>query len=406
MKMINNNLNEVIINKLTIDDISRCPDCNLICSLQLNYKEQIHFINYECENNHNGTILLKDYLLKYNKFELSKEKCSICNKNKKEIIGDFSYCTKCKQFLCKLCLGNHIKHYMIPYQKYDGLCKIHSETYAFYCIECKKNICNNCILEHQFHNKIDLSTFNYSKKSKNKLKEEIKNIENKINDLNSIKQNIITEIDKINKLMKSSEIEIKFIEILLYSYEFEENQNNLNYYVVQNLNNFRKRFISNKMEIYETIYNKGKKFITILKNLQNIKPNCFKNNFKTLTYHKHWIYHIDKLNDGRLISCSCDKTLNIYKKDSYDIQLSIKEHSNSIFSFTQLCNGSIITCSSDNTMKIIKLTGENKYQIKQTLIGHTNTVYKIIEIKENELISISNIFNYIIFLSKWKKIEN
>ena len=41
-------------------------------------------------------------------------------------------------------------------------------------------------------------------------------------------------------------------------------------------------------------------------------------------------------------------------------------------------------------MKIIKLIGEDKYQIEQTLQGHTNYVYKVIEIKENELISVSS----------------
>ena len=81
--------------------------------------------------------------------------------------------------------------------------------------------------------------------------------------------------------------------------------------------------------------------------------------------------------------------MNIYKKDSYDLQLSIKEHSSSIYSFTELYDKRIITCSADNTMKIIKLIGENKYQIEQTLQGHTHYIYKIIEIKENELISIS-----------------
>ena len=33
-----------------------------------------------------------------------------------------------------------------------------------------------------------------------------------------------------------------------------------------------------------------------------------------------------ELKDGRLISCSEDGTLNIYNKDSYEIDLSIKEH--------------------------------------------------------------------------------
>ena len=40
-------------------------------------------------------------------------------------------------------------------------------------------------------------------------------------------------------------------------------------------------------------------------------------------------------------------------------------------------------------MKIIKLIGEDKYQIEQTLQAHTDYVCKVIEIKENELISVS-----------------
>ena len=63
--------------------------------------------------------------------------------------------------------------------------------------------------------------------------------------------------------------------------------------------------------------------------------------------------------------------MNIYKKDSYDLQLSIKEHSKDILSFIQLKKEKIISCSIDKTMKIIKLIGENKYQIEQTLQGYS-----------------------------------
>ena len=101
MKKINNFSNDAapIIYKITPDDIPRCIDCNLICSLQLNYKKGIPIINYECENNHKGNITLNDYMMKYNKFAISKEKCGICGKNQKEIKGDFFYCSKCKKFL-------------------------------------------------------------------------------------------------------------------------------------------------------------------------------------------------------------------------------------------------------------------------------------------------------------------
>ena len=40
---------------------------------------------------------------------------------------------------------------------------------------------------------------NYSEESKKKLEEEIRNFENKINNLDNIKQNIITEINKLKE---------------------------------------------------------------------------------------------------------------------------------------------------------------------------------------------------------------
>ncbi len=206
MEKYQNNLNEAapIINNFTPDDITRCPNCNLICSLELNYQGDQSNIRFECENKHIGNLLLKDYLQKYNKFALSKEKCKECNKNQIEIKGNMFYCPKCDKFLCYLCQIKHSvsNHNMIFIQRYDSICKLHSNSYCFYCIECKKNICIDCKIEHRLHDKINLSKFNYSKESRNKLEEDIKNIENKINNLDIIKQKIIT---KINKLIQSSE---------------------------------------------------------------------------------------------------------------------------------------------------------------------------------------------------------
>ena len=70
--------------------------------------------------------------------------------------------------------------------------------------------------------------------------------------------------------------------------------------------------------------------------------------------------------------------MNIYKKDSYELHLSIKEHSNGIDSFIEIYDRRIITCSDDKTMKIIKLIGDNKYQIEQTLQTYNSIIYKII----------------------------
>ena len=289
MEKINNTPNEAapVIDKL--DDIPRCPNCNLICSLKLNYKEGNSMIDYECENKHKGNIPLKEYMNIFNKFSLAKEKCKDCEKNQKEVKGDLFYCSKCNKFICNLCLSNHPngnKHNIIDFKRYDSLCKIHSNLYCFYCIKCKQNLCIYCKSQHKSHDLIDLSELNYSEESKNKLEEEIKNIEIKIKNLDIIKENIINEINKLKEL---SELEMKFIKILLYTYQYEEIQNNINYNIIQNLKDFEQIFKANKIEIYERLYEEGKKYIDLIQNLQNIKSNSFKNNlknnFKTLKNH-------------------------------------------------------------------------------------------------------------------------
>ena len=374
-----------IINKLSPDNIIRCIDCNLISSLELNYNEGIASITFECENNHKGNILLKDYMTKYNKYALSKEKCGICDKNQKEFKEDFYYCNKCKIFLCGLCKHNHNedKNDIIPYKKYDFICKIHSSLYSFYCINCKKNLCINCQVEHKNHDMIDLSKFNYNQESIRELEEKINIFENKINNLNDFIQNFINEI---NKIKESSELEMEFLKLLLYSYQYEENQNSLNYNIIQNLKNYEKNFISQQINLLSRLNEKGTKFIFLLQYFEkNKKVNPFKFNFQIFNDASGPINQVDILKDGRLISCS--NSLKIFNKYTYENQLSICKSKN-INSFTELKDGRIIICY-EKIMEIIKLIEDNKYQITEIINGHSELVYKVIEIKENELISIS-----------------
>ena len=382
--------NEKHLNDFNLKNIPRCPNCNLIPSLKLVYKEGKSIINYECENNHKGTISLEDYINNFTKHSISSQNCDECNKKQSENNVDYCYCCKCNKFICNLCLEKHNndgdKHSSINFKRYDALCKIHSNTFSFYCAKCRKNICIYCKPDHEFHNLIDLSKFNYSNEDKNKLEEEIKNLEEKIINLDIVKQEIINKIENIKK---SSELEMKFIKILLNTYKYEESLNNLNFNIIQNLKNFEKIFKSNKIDVYDKIYKESKKYISLFNNLQNYQSNSFSNNFKTLNNHKNTIYYLSKLRDGRLVSCSSDNCLNIYKSNTFELQLSIKEYSNSVASFTEINDGRIITCSYDNTIKIIKLLDENKYQIDQELKDHSSYVNKIIEIKEKELISVS-----------------
>ena len=111
---------------------------------------------------------------------------------------------------------------------------------------------------------------------------------------------------------------------------------------------------------------------------------------KTLSNPNKEVKKLLQIKDGRLISASEDGTLNIYNKDSYEIGLSIKEHSDEIFSCIQLNDERLVTCSKDCTIKIIKLMEDNKYVLEANLESHKNEVLNIIEIKNNEIISISS----------------
>ena len=365
------------------NEIPRCPNCNLICSINLIKKSNQSFINYSCENNHQGEILLIDYLNICNKYSLSKEICSDCKKTQNEIKGEFFYCTKCHVFICNFCQNNHKisdNHLCFNLERFDGLCKNHSNLFSFYCINCSKNICIYCYSIHEKHNTINLANFNYSKENYETLKTEINNIESFFQKLDKIKQEIIILIDCIKESNKN---EIKLIKKFLQTYEYESNYNNLNYNVINNLKNYEIKY----KPLLNRIYEKSVKFKTFLTNIY--QPNYLKNMLKTLNNHLKPIYYLDKLNDGRLVSCSSDTTVKIFNKKSNELELSIKEHLFPVRSFTQLKNGKIITCSDDKTMKIIKLIDNDKYEVEQILRGHTEAVYKVIEIKPNELISVS-----------------
>ncbi len=400
------NIPPPVIQKFNINDIPRCPKCNLICLLNLFYNQNQIYIKYYCENEHQGNMLLKDYILESKKFSLSKEICVECKKNQKEVKGDFYYCSKCNKFLCYSCVINHNgnKHNIIQFNRYDALCKIHSNFFSHYCINCKKNICMYCKFEHKNHKLIDLFEYNYFDfDSRNNLEKAIIDLEMKINNIEIIKQRIISLFEE---LKNSNQLEIQFIKTLLNTYNYEEEYKNLNYNIIQNIKNFGD-FKSNKIESFNSIIEEGNKYINLIQKRFNINNEFFlfqENNnekiekdkiinmkkcIKTINEHKNCINYLDKLKDGRLISCSDDNTIKIYKKKTFEVQLTIKEHSNNVNSFIQLQDERIVTCSNDKIMKVIRLIEEDKYKVEQKLEKHFDNVYKVIEIKENELISIS-----------------
>ena len=253
--------------QICLDNITRCPECNLISSLKSFYKEGKPIIHYFCENNHKGDIYLDEYIIKYNSNSLLKQKCEACNKSQNEVKGQYFYCCKCKKFLCHSCILNHEddEKYLIFLKRYDSFCKIHANNFDNYCLKCKKNICVICKPQHESHDILDLSTLIYNEESKKNIEETLKNFEKNIKELDVIKEEIISKIDE---LKKSSELQMKFFKILISTYKYQENQTKLNYDSIQNLKSFEEIIRLNVSKIYESILKEGKNYISFLQNIR------------------------------------------------------------------------------------------------------------------------------------------
>ena len=77
----------------------------------------------------------------------------------------------------------------------------------------------------------------------------------------------------------------------------------------------------------------------------------------------------------------------IYNKSKYQPDITIKKHNYYINFITKLSSVILISCS-DHDTKLVKIKGNN-YQMSQSLNYHKDDIYKIIELKNNDIVSCS-----------------
>jgi len=258
---INNN-KERKINNESKDII--CPECGENCLIEVkDFKINLN----KCDNKHNiNNILLNEYNNTQIILDEIKIKCNICHKNKLEIYNNKIYiCCNCNIYLCSLCKSKHNnEHKIIDYEFINYKCKIHDERYISYCKHCEKNLCDICELEHNknhiliYHKDIinnkDNSNLNVLKVKIDKLKNEIKDI---IDKLNQITANIIKNIDiyyNINiNIINNNNIKYRNYQILM-------NKNNINKYnnnIINDINNIiNEKNLINKFKFLYEMYNK------------------------------------------------------------------------------------------------------------------------------------------------------
>ena len=110
----------------------------------------------------------------------------------------------------------------------------------------------------------------------------------------------------------------------------------------------------------------------------------------TLKCNKGWIYCLKTLDDGRLAAGDTNSNLIIYNKDTFNPDITIQNNLGKLWNFTQLKNKNI-ACSFDNdkTLKIIKIKNNNYEDIQTIKNAHNDNISKIIELKNEKLITFS-----------------
>jgi WD40 repeat protein len=175
-------------------------------------------------------------------------------------------------------------------------------------------------------------------------------------------------------------------------------ENNIN--EINKINNdIKKCHLNQKNEIkFNLDENKLQDFIEEIKALGQIttEEEEYYNNYKievknpiyTLNNHSNNVLCLAVIKDGRLVSGARDYKIIIYNKTTYHPDLIIKEHNGAICCICPLNSGILASCSEDRSIKLFNIEG-NKYTILQILNYHKDTVYKIINFDNNNLISCS-----------------
>ena len=146
------------------------------------------------------------------------KKCSLLKHNEKDAI---SFCKECRLYLCNKCENNHLEylenHHIFKLENKDiidiftGFCKEknHSVELKYYCKNHNILCCAECITklkgkENGQHSDCDICSIeDIENDKKNKLKENIKRLEDLSIDLQKIINNLKNIIEKFDKKKKN-----------------------------------------------------------------------------------------------------------------------------------------------------------------------------------------------------------
>ena len=400
--------------------IYTCSECEATPKLSLIHKEEKDIIISDCVKCKKKQELdIKDFLENnFKEYNPSIMKCGVCELESSDTKKNFLFCRNCKIFLCterkNTCSLEHQEenncpekgHTLILQKNIPLFCQEHYEICKNYCNICKKKICEGCLNDHKDHqikkisdNLVDNDFLDnlIAKRKYQKLK--LKLLKNIFDEIDGELSDYMEKLQKKFELfLEMNETELKLSKKLINSYKaqsgmnYELKENLLNLANIKEINLNLEKLMSRKSNPLERLYYIDKLvtekffFISEIKKIENDITNNIQNCYNTLNFHKYNIEHLTLLKDGRLSSCSSDKSIIIYSKEFIPV---IKiEDDQEIYFHTQLKNGHILSTNYKGIMKIIKLK-EYSYDIIQVLTDHENSIKKVLEMKNGKLISCS-----------------
>ena len=300
VNQIDNNINKYLKKSKEII----CPQCKE--NIRIKIKDYKIFL-FQCKNGH------KIYNMPLSDFENTQYIdenniiCDYCNQIKAKTYNNLFYvCYSCNKKLCPLCKNNHDQsHIIVNYDDKNYNCELHNELFTSYCRKCNKNICMFCENEHENH---VIIYYKDILPNKDKIKNELKELRNKIDIMND---NIKEICNMLNKVSEYMEILYKINNDIIENY----NTKNRNYQILQNINR-----MNNRNMIYDinNIINENKfdgkiKYISeIYYKMINTKDNDYEidENNSTVTKKEKKEEEIDEINI-------------IYKKDKKEDRIHI-----------------------------------------------------------------------------------
>lgn len=308
-------------------------------------------------------------------------KCNGCEYNKKYLVHNYLHLMK-------------ITSVKVNDTYIDSYCYSHENDSTEYCIECDEYICDDCKKEdHVFHQLLSLSDEISTKVLTDKIQLGYNHIDGYCKELkSSIVNDYINKINEIEysyQLFKQENYEIlQLIQLIVDNY----NNNKKNYELKTNLVNFIKL---NDVNIYK--YSKVKSKAGIINFFQEYKiiklalvdVSNFKK-IKNIEEHSATIYSLLLLSDGRLASCSADKTIKIYNiENNYNCEITVEGHTDAVSDLCQLENKKIVSCS-DTTIKIWSISVLS-YKCECTKNNsHEDRINKVISLSNNRFATCSN----------------